>query len=77
MASAKEQVMAVLARLPDDCTVEDVLYELYVLDRVEQGMQAVEEGRVVSHDEAMARLLGRMERWRDSSGPKPHSPTSN
>ena len=32
----KEAVRALLDRLPDDCSVEDVLYHLYVLPAVER-----------------------------------------
>jgi hypothetical protein len=34
---AKQTVRALLDRLPDDCSVEDVLYHLYVLQAVERG----------------------------------------
>jgi hypothetical protein len=48
---AKEAVRALLDRLPDDCSVEDVLYHLYVLQAVERGQADVAAGRVISHDE--------------------------
>jgi hypothetical protein len=48
---AKNTVRALLDRLPDDCTIEDVLYHLYVLQEVEQGRADVTAGRTVPHAE--------------------------
>jgi predicted transcriptional regulator len=58
-ATTKQQVQEVLDQLPDDCTLEDVQYELYVIQKVQRGLQAVERGDVVTHEEAKKRL----ERW--------------
>ena len=48
---AKQAVKALLDRLPDDCSVEDVLYHLYVLQAVERGQTDVANGRTISHEE--------------------------
>jgi hypothetical protein len=48
---AKETIRALLDRLPDDCTIEDVLYHLYVLQEVGQGRADIAAGRTVSHDQ--------------------------
>ena len=48
---AKQTVRALLDRLPDDCSVEDVLYHLYVLQAVERGQEDAAAGRVISHEE--------------------------
>jgi hypothetical protein len=37
LVEAKQAVRALLDRLPDDWSVEDVLYHLYVLQAVERG----------------------------------------
>jgi predicted transcriptional regulator len=47
----KQAVRALLDRLPDDCSVEDVLYHLYVLQAVERGQAEVAAGRTIPHDE--------------------------
>ena len=52
----KATVRALLDRLPDDCTVEDILYHLYVLREVELGRADVASGRVVSHEEVADEL---------------------
>jgi len=48
---AKEAVRALLDRLPDDCSVEDVLYHLYVLQAVERGQADAAAGRTIPHEE--------------------------
>ena len=55
MATAKEEVEQLLGRLPRDCSLEDIQYHLYVLEKVRNGLQAVTEGEV-SQDDAEERL---------------------
>lgn len=54
--TAKETVRALLDRLPDDCSIDDVLYHLYVVQAVGDGLKDSEAGRVVAHDEVAAEL---------------------
>ena len=46
-----QAVRALVGRLPDDCSVEDVLYHLYVLQAVGRGEADVVAGRTIPHDE--------------------------
>jgi len=48
---AKEAVRALLDRLPDDCSMDDVLYHLYVLRAVERGQADVAAGRTLPHEQ--------------------------
>jgi len=48
---AKQAVRALLDRLPDDCSVDDVLYHLYVLQAVERGQADVAAGRTMAHED--------------------------
>ncbi|MHB1612014.1 MAG: hypothetical protein ACYCT0_10040, partial [Sulfobacillus sp.] len=61
MASTKEQLRELIERLPDDCTVEDVQYHLYVQQKVERGLADMRAGRVLSHEE----VERRMAKWTD------------
>lgn len=56
MAQTKETVMALLGRLPDDCSLDDVMYHLYVIQAVERGLEDVAQGRVIPHDVVADRL---------------------
>ena len=53
---AKNTVRELLDRLPDDCSLEDVLYHLYVVQAVEAGLADAEAGRTISHEEVGERL---------------------
>jgi len=52
----KEIVRAVLDRLPDDCSLEDVLYQLYVVDVVARGRADVGAGRTLSQAQVAEEL---------------------
>jgi len=52
MNSVKDRASQALQLLPDDCTWDDVLYEIALRQQVDEGIRAADEGRVVSHDEA-------------------------
>lgn len=56
MASPKQVVQEILETLPDDCSLEDIQYHLYVRQKVEAGMHAAREGRVVSQEEVERRM---------------------
>jgi len=51
MASAKKSAQQLLDRLPDDADWDDIMYALYVMQKVERGRQAVVEGHTVTHAE--------------------------
>ena len=54
--TTKETVLAVLERLPDDCTLEDVQYQLYVNQAIVNGHADIIAGRVVPHEQVEAEL---------------------
>ena len=51
MKSTKQKAIDAISRLPVDATWKDVSYRLYVRQKIEEGIRAAEEGRVLSHDE--------------------------
>ena len=58
--TTKEQVRAVLDQLPDDCSLDDVLYHVYVLQAVARGRADIQEGRTLTHEEVERKLR---EKW--------------
>jgi len=56
---AKEAVKALLDRLPDDCSMDEVLYHLYVLRAIERGQADVAAGRTLSHEDVEEELRRR------------------
>ena len=55
----KETVRALLDRLPDDCTLEDVQYHLYVVQAMARGEADEEAGRTIPQEQVDAALRGK------------------
>jgi predicted transcriptional regulator len=53
---AKNTVRELLDRLPDDCSLEEVLYHLYVIQEIQDGRADVAAGRVVPHEQVAREL---------------------
>ena len=56
VVQTKETVKAVLDQLPDDCSLEDVLYHLYVVQAVAQGRAEVQAGKTIPHEQVAEEL---------------------
>ena len=52
----KEKIKTTIDSLPDNFTIEDIIEELIVLDKIEQGLKDVKEGKVYTTEEAKKRL---------------------
>jgi predicted transcriptional regulator len=61
MQTAKQDAAAMINSLPEDASVEEIQYRLYVLEKIRSGLAEIDGGRDVSHEEALARLA----KWRD------------
>ena len=57
MATVKEEARQVIERLPEHATWDDLMYELYVRQKIAAGIKAADEGRVVSHEEVRKKFL--------------------
>ena len=56
MSTAKAEVASMLETLPDDASLEDIQYHLYVLEKVKKGVERAEREGVIEHDEVKSRL---------------------
>ncbi len=56
MSAAKQEVQALLNKLPDDCSLEDVQYHLYVIEKVQRGIKAANDQGSVLQEEVEQRL---------------------
>jgi predicted transcriptional regulator len=61
MSTAKEDVRRILDQLPDDATLEDIQYHLYVRQKLERAIEEADNGNVVSHEE----VEEQMKKWLD------------
>lgn len=55
----KDDVKQIIDNLPDDCSLEDIQYTLYVRKKIQQGQDDLAEGRIVTHEE----MEKRMSKW--------------
>lgn len=56
MGTAKNEVQSLLAKLSDDCTLEDIQYHLYVVEKVHRGIDRAEKESEISQQDAEKRL---------------------
>jgi predicted transcriptional regulator len=59
MSALKEATIEAIKKLPDDCTPEDILYEMKFLAKVFRGLKDIEEGRVLTTNQ----ILDRIDNW--------------
>ena len=59
MQTAKEEVIEVLSILPDDATLEEIQYRLYVCQKIKRGIEDIDRSRIVPQEN----VEDRMKRW--------------
>ncbi len=52
MSTAKNKVESLLSKLPDNCSLEDVQYHLYVIEKVLHGLEVADKERKITQEEA-------------------------
>ena len=50
--TVKEQVLEVVSRMPNDTTLDDIGYEIYVIQNVREGLAELDRGDYLTHDQA-------------------------
>ena len=56
MSISKSRLEDLLRELPDEVDTEELMYRLYLLEKIETGEADIKEGKVLSHTETMNRL---------------------
>ena len=64
-ADAKEAALKVIQSMPDGASLEDIIYALYFRQRVDRGLDDLEQGKTLSHDAVKENLA----KWLRSAGP--------
>ena len=59
MNAAKEEVMRILESLPENASLEDIQYHIYVQQAIQRGLDAAARGELVEQDE----IEKRMTKW--------------
>lgn len=55
----KDDVKHMIDKLPENCSIEDIQYTLYVRSKIEKGQKDIDDGNFLTHEEVKAR----MDKW--------------
>lgn len=61
----KEKVLDLVQRLPDDISMEGILYELDVFQAIEESIRQLDAGQGIPHEQ----VVKEMAQWLKSPGP--------
>lgn len=59
MSTTKKQALQMIKSLPEKVSWDDIMYEIYVRKKIEAGVTAADEGKVVHHGNVKKRFLKR------------------
>ncbi len=51
MNTAKQEALNAISSLPDTATIDDIMYRLYVIDKINRGLEAIDRGETLTIDE--------------------------
>jgi predicted transcriptional regulator len=51
MQHAKQEALETIGKLPDDTDMDEIMYRLYVLDKIRKGQKAVENGQTTTTED--------------------------
>lgn len=54
--TVKQELMEMVAQLPDDCTLEEAEYRFFLLRKIRESEEASAQGEVFSMEEARRRM---------------------
>jgi hypothetical protein len=56
MTTPKENAIDFIRKLPDNLSVEEIAYKLYVNDKINKAQEQIREGKYISHEEAKEKM---------------------
>ena len=56
MSNPKAEAKSMIEGLPEDASLEDIQYHLYVLEKIKRGIGRAETEGAISHEDAKSRL---------------------
>ncbi len=62
-SNLKEEIIDLIRKLPEDATIDDIMYHLYVKKKILAGLKDIEQGKVVPHEKVMENAKSRLEQW--------------
>ncbi|NVM27008.1 MAG: hypothetical protein HWN70_13975 [Desulfobacterales bacterium] len=59
MENLKQEAINAISKLPDSADIDEIMYRLYVIDKVRKGREAVEQGDTISIEELKREIESR------------------
>lgn len=50
MNMVKDEVIEAIRKLPDNCSVDDIMYEVYFITQVIEGVKEADTGKLIDHE---------------------------
>ena len=51
MVTTKQQILSAFDSLPDNCSIAEAIDHLYLLQKIQKGLQDADDGKLMDHDE--------------------------
>jgi predicted transcriptional regulator len=51
MQTTKQEAINAISSLPESATIDDIMYRLYVIDKVKKGLEAIDRGETLTIEE--------------------------
>jgi hypothetical protein len=51
METLKQEAMNAIYKMPETADIDDIMYRLYVIDKVRKGREAIQQGKVITVEE--------------------------
>lgn len=51
MKSIKKEALKAISTLPDNTPIDEIMYRLYIIDKVRKGQDAIKDGRTITTEE--------------------------
>ena len=62
-SNLKKEIIELIKKLPENATIDDIMYHLYVKKKILAGIEEIEQGRVIPHEKVMENAKKRLEQW--------------
>jgi len=59
MGTLKKESINAISKLPDSADIDDIMYRIYVIDKIRKGEEAIKQGKVISIED----LKKEMKSW--------------
>jgi 5,10-methylene-tetrahydrofolate dehydrogenase/methenyl tetrahydrofolate cyclohydrolase len=56
MLAAKQAALNAINKLPEDADIEEIMYQLYVVDKIQKVQRAIEKQKIFSSDELKLKI---------------------